>query len=74
MISMQTYEFIFECQLCAKQVPAHVTSPDVFTKDELNRMEFQLTCTDNKCGWTATRTGAEAVKIVAALKAVSVCE
>ncbi len=71
---MHTYEFTLKCKRCAKEVTELVTSPEILTREELIQMEFHLTCPNADCGWTGTRTGAEAEHIKAALKLVSVCE
>jgi hypothetical protein len=68
---MHTYEFIFKCKRCEKEVWEHVTSPDILTREKLDGMEFQLTCPNPGCGWIGKRTGAEAEKIMAALKPIS---
>jgi len=70
---MHTYEFTFQCERCAKELTEFVTSPDVLAKEELNQMEFHLTCPNASCRWNGTRTGAHAEKIKAALKPMSVC-
>jgi hypothetical protein len=70
---MHTYEFTFKCERCTKELIALVTSPDVLAREQLNEMEFQFTCQNPDCGWSGTRTGAQAEKIKAALKPMSVC-
>src|SRR6266478_4227641 len=70
---MHTYEFTFKCERCAKELTEIVTSPDVLAKEELNQMEFHLTCPNASCRWSRTRTGAHAEKIKAALKPMSGC-
>jgi hypothetical protein len=69
---MHTYEFTFKCERCTKEPTALVTSPDVLEREELNEMEFQLTCPNPECGWSGTRTGAQAERIKGALKPTSV--
>ena len=69
---MHTYELTFKCERCAKELTEFVTSPDVFAREELNQMEFQLTCPNPGCGWIGKRTGAEAEKIMAVILGVPV--
>jgi len=69
VLNKATYEFVFRCQRCAKELIEFVSSPDVLTKDELNQMRFDLRCKNAGCGWNGQRTGFEAEKIKAALKA-----
>jgi hypothetical protein len=70
---MHSYEFIFKCQRCEKELTEHIVSPEALTEDELNRMEFQLACHNAKCGWGGKRTGAEAKEIRALRKPAAVC-
>jgi hypothetical protein len=70
---MHTYRFLFKCGKCVKELTEVVTSPEVLTREELNQMQFHLSCRDAHCGWTGERTGSEAEKIIAALKPESVC-
>jgi hypothetical protein len=69
---MQTYEFIFHCEQCAKEIAEIVTSPELLTREELNQLRFRVTCNDQNCGWTGERTGFEAERKKAALKPISV--
>jgi hypothetical protein len=72
---MHTYEFTFKCERCTKELKALVTSPDVLAREQLNETEFQFTCLNPDCGWSGTRTEAQAEKIRAALKTdVSLCD
>jgi hypothetical protein len=70
---VQTYEFTFKCRHCEKELTELVISPDVLAREDLNQIEFELSCSNPECEWTEKRTGAEAAKIEAALKPVSAC-
>lgn len=70
---MHSYELIFECPRCGKELSEHLVSPEALTGAEWARTEFQLTCPNANCGWRGRRTGAEAKEIRAALKPVDVC-
>jgi hypothetical protein len=41
---MQTYEFVFDCEQCAKEIAEIVTSPKILTREELNQLRFCVTC------------------------------
>jgi hypothetical protein len=47
---MQTYEFIFHCEQCTKEIAEIVTSPEVLTREGLNQLRFRVTCKDQNCG------------------------
>jgi hypothetical protein len=68
---LHTYEFVFRCEDCGKELTEFMKSPEVLTKKGLNQVEFHLRCKNAECGWTGDRTGFGAEKIKAALKPVS---
>jgi hypothetical protein len=70
---MHSYQFIFSCGKCAKEITELVVSPEVLTREELNELQFRLRCKDPDCGWTGERTGFDAEKTKAALNLTSVC-
>jgi hypothetical protein len=68
---MQTYEFIFHCERCGREVTERVTPPEVLTRKELNQLPFRVTCKDGNCGWITERTGLDAEKKKATIRPIA---
>lgn len=68
---MQTYEFIFRCERCGKEVAELLTPSEVLTRGELNQLRFHVACKDENCGWIAERTGSDAEKKRASIRPIA---
>jgi hypothetical protein len=68
---MQTYEFIFRCERCGKEITELLTSLEVWTREELNQLRFRVSCNDENCGWVTERTGFDAKKKKATIRPIA---
>jgi hypothetical protein len=60
MLLVVRYEFRFRCEACSSPIVRVLMTKDWVRKQELDKMEFSLSCQDPNCGWEARRTGREA--------------